>query len=333
MVDDRRYARQLTLAEIGPAGQERLRAASVLIVGCGALGSTQAGLLARAGVGRLRIVDRDVIETHNLQRQLLFDEDDVAARLPKAEAAARRLARINSEVRVEARVLHVSAASLPPLLDGVDVVLDATDNIETRYLVNDACVARGLPWIYGGVLGTSGVTMTIRPGLGPCLRCLFPELPAPGTMPSCETMGVLNTNPSIIAALQVTQALKLIVGAEIAPGLLVAADPWRLSFRTITVARDPACPCCAGRDFPFLAARADAATVLGRGAVQVDPRSPIEVDLAELARRLGGTSTGLLVQAEVEGYGLTVFADGRTIVKGTTDPELARALCARYLER
>jgi molybdopterin/thiamine biosynthesis adenylyltransferase len=240
---NQRYAKQILLKELGPAGQEKLASAAVLIVGCGALGSVQSQLLVRAGVGRMRIVDRDVPELDNLHRQILFDEDDVRARSPKADVAGRKLPKANSTVAVETRVMEVDAENIDGLVADVDLVMDATDNFETRYLINDACVRGRKPWVYGGVIAASGMTMTVVPGRGPCLRCLLPRPPQDGSVPSMETEGVLGTAPVTVAALQVTEAVKLLCGAPPREGLLMI-DVWSGSFQTVPVLRDENCPAC-----------------------------------------------------------------------------------------
>jgi len=252
--EGQRYSRQVALGVIGPQGQEILARSTVAIVGCGALGSHQAALLARAGAGRLILVDRDVPALHNLHRQLLFDEGDVRARLPKVEAAARRLQKINSGIAVETCVTYVTTANVRDLVRRADVLLDGTDNFRTRFLLNDAAVEAGKPWIHGGVLGTRGSVMTVRPG-GPCLRCLLPELPDPSRLPTCETVGVLNAAVAWVAALQVAQALRLLVEG---PGgeepRLHALDPWQGTCTSIPIHRREACPCCVERRFDFLPA-------------------------------------------------------------------------------
>jgi len=240
---NQRYSKQILLKDFGAEGQRKLAGASVLIVGCGALGSVESQLLVRAGVGRVRIVDRDVPEIGNLHRQILFDEDDVQARSPKAEVAGRKLPRANSSVAVETRVMEVTADNIDGLISDVDLVLDATDNFETRYVINDACVKSRKPWIYGGVIATSGMSMTIVPGRGPCLRCLFPNPPEPGTVPTMETEGVLATAPVTVAALEATEAIKLLAGAQPREGLLML-DVWTGSFQTVPVLRDENCPAC-----------------------------------------------------------------------------------------
>jgi adenylyltransferase/sulfurtransferase len=332
-----RYARQVVLPQIGARGQAKLGESSVLLVGAGALGTHQAELLARAGVGRLRIADRDFVQLDNLHRQTLFDEADARARWPKAEAAKRRLAQINHDVAVEALAVDVTARNVERLVTGVDLVLDGTDNAETRYLVNDACVRRGQPWVYGGVVGCTGAVLLVRPGVGPCLRCVFPDPPGPGTLPTCELRGVLNTAPAVIAALQVTEAIRLLVGDPPQAAHLVAIDLWETSFRRVLVERAPGCPCCAERRFDFLEARetSSAVSLCGRNAVQITPASPASLDLDALAEKLGeigeATSNGLLLRLGVGEHELVVFPDGRAIVRGTNDLAVARTLYARYL--
>ncbi len=238
-----RYERQRLLREIGDRGQERLLSSSVTIIGCGALGCAQAQLLVRAGVGSLRVVDRDVVELGNLHRQIIFDEQDVAEGLPKAEAAAGKLRLMNRDVRIEPVVLDVNADNVRDVIGEPDLVLDATDNTETRYLMNEACVEKGTPWIYGGVLGTEGLMLPVLPGRGPCLRCLFPEAPPPGAVPTCESMGVINTAPVLVAALQATMAVRMLVGSPPEPRLTIV-DLWAPEMRQIEIEREPSCVCC-----------------------------------------------------------------------------------------
>lgn len=335
-----RYARQILLAQLGLAGQERLRVATALVVGCGALGTHQSELLARAGIGTLRIADRDVVERVNLHRQVLFTEEDVAAGLPKAEAAARRLRDINPEVGVEAHVMDVRSFNVERLVRGADVVLDATDNFESRYLLNDVCVKLGVPWIYGGVIETQGMALAILPGEGPCLRCLFPDPPPPGSTPTCDTVGILPTLPAVIAARQVTEAVKCLVDRAAVSPDLIQLDLWENTFRSLKVAREPGCPCCALGRYDFLAVEATAwvTTLCGRTAVQISPAREAPLDLPRLAAALGSagqvTDNGLLLRflpAEAPGQELLIFPDGRVVVKGTTDEALARSLHARFL--
>ena len=330
-----RYSRQVRLARVGEDGQRRLAASRVLLIGCGALGSVLASTLVRAGVGRLTLVDRDLLELHNLQRQVLFDEQDVAEALPKAEAAARRLRRINSSVEVVALVQDVTAHNVESLVAGADLVLDGTDNLETRYLINDACVKAGKAWIYGGVIGTSGMTMNMVPG-GPCLRCVFPTPPPPGSLPTCETAGVLGAAPAVIASLQATEAIKLICGGEPARGLL-SVDIWTRRFQQVEVLRDEDCPACGRGQYDFLRARETAwvTSLCGRDAVQITPPRPAEISLDELARALAQVGevalSGFLLQATIEGHELVIFPDGRVMIKGTTDEARARSLYNKYV--
>ena len=338
-----RYARQVILAEIGTEGQRRLLASSVAVIGCGALGTNIANSLVRAGVGRVRIIDRDFVELNNLQRQILFDEDDIARGLPKAIAAADKLRRINSGVQVEPVVTDLNPDNVEQLIGDVDLVLDGTDNFETRFLLNDACVKLNLPWIYGGVIATSGMTMVIRPHQTPCFRCFLSELPAPGSTPTCDTVGVLGTAANVIAALEVTEGLKLLTGQEEAlhRGLLYL-DVWTGSFEWLRVGKgDVPCPACDLGHFEFLETRAGsrATTLCGRDAVQInvqrDGRRKAQVSfplLAERLRAVGQVSfNDYMLRFRVDSYELTVFPDGRTIIKGCTDPALARTLYARYV--
>lgn len=240
-----RYSRQMLVSQMGRAGQEKLMQARVGLIGCGALGSVIANHLVRAGVGLLRIADRDYPELHNLQRQILFTEADVEAGIPKAEAAARHLREINSTVSVEPRVLTIDERSLPDFCEGLDALVDGTDNFATRFLINDYAVQHELPWVYGGVIATSGMTMTIAPGEGPCLRCLIPELPDPAQTPTADVAGVLSTIVALIASIEATEVIKLIVNPETRNRGLVVADIWDLVFEKLTVTRDERCVCCA----------------------------------------------------------------------------------------
>ncbi|MBA7685430.1 MAG: hypothetical protein GH143_01440 [Calditrichaeota bacterium] len=332
-----RYARQRVLPEIGSEGQKRLLSASVAIIGCGALGSVQAQLLARAGVGRIRIVDRDVLEENNLQRQVIFDEEDVAAGLPKAEAAARKLKKINSSIEIEGLVEDVTPRNIEGLIADADLVLDGTDNIETRYLINDACIKHRKPWIYGGVIGTTGMTMPVLPNEGPCIRCLFPDPPPPGSLPTCDTVEVLNTAPATVASIQVTEALKLIVGSGASEHRLLNIDLWTGSYRYVAVQSDENCPCCRQSQYDFLEAKEVSwtTTLCGRNAVQISPARAVTLSLDDLSKRLAQAGkvshNGLLLQFQVSDHELVIFPNGRTIVKGTTDEAVAKSLYAKYL--
>lgn len=332
-----RYHRQMLFAPIGAEGQERLRRARVGLVGCGALGSVIAGHLVRAGVGFLRIVDRDFIELNNLQRQMLYTEQDVAQRLPKAIAAAAHLREVNSEVVVEPMVADVNPFSIGRFADDLDLLVDGTDNFSTRFLVNDLAVSRGLPWVYGGVIGASGMTMTIVPGDGPCLRCLFPQPPPPGSVPTCDTAGVLNTVVGVVGAIEANEVFKLLTDPEARNRGLLTTDLWDLRFESVAVARDPLCPACGLRTFPFLEADEEYAVsaLCGRDAVQIVPRAQVVLDLERLRERLSAVgevrTNPFLLELDVEGKTLTVFSDGRAIIKGVDDPSVASVLYARYI--
>ena len=337
---DGRYSRQVSLPQIGRVGQERISAARVLVLGCGALGSVQAELLARAGVGHLRIVDRDIPDMSNLQRQFLFDEEDVRACRPKATAAVQKLRAINSEIELEALVKDVSAANILQLFDGVDLVLDGVDNFETRYLLNDACVQQGIPWVYGGVQGTGVLCMPVLPNAGPCLQCVFPEAPPQGSVTTCDVSGVLNAAPALASSLQVSLALRILVeGPESVANdvRLVSVNPWLSQAQSLGVSKREDCPCCALRQFPFLQAKkaSRTASLCGRKAIQVTPLEPVELALPALAERLASVGKVTLrqevVELEVDAMRLVIFSDARVVVHGTADPGQARSLVARYL--
>ena len=346
-----RYSRQTLFAPVGVDGQARLRGARVVVIGCGALGSAHVEMLARAGVGRLRIVDRDFVEESNLQRQTLFTERDAADQTPKAIAASVRVAEINRDVEVEPVVADVDRTNVEDLIRDADVVLDATDNFATRYLVNDACIKHNVAWIYGAAVGSYGVTMTVRPSRTPCLRCIFPDSPAPGTTPTCDTAGVIMPIISIVAATQVTEALKLIVGrTNDLHDSLMQFDVWRNEWRKLRLgARTADCPACALHRYDALDGaddgdgtntRGGAAILCGRDAVQITPpriagAARTEIDLDALAIRLAASGNvrvnPYLLRVQVEDHELSVFRDGRAIIRGTDDPARARSLYARYI--
>src|SRR5688572_1410081 len=285
-----RYSRQILFPEIGKAGQEKLLNSRVLILGCGALGASHAEMLARAGIGKLRIVDRDFVEFTNLQRQTLFKESDAAERLPKAAAAKTRIAEINSEIEVEAVIKDVNNSNVESLIDGCDLILDGTDNFQVRYLLNDACVKHSKTWIYGAAVSSYGTTMTVIPGETPCLRCIFEEMPDAGSSPTCDTAGVIMPIISSISSVQVSEAIKLLVGkrAEL-HGSLMQIDVWANDWRKIKLAgRNPDCKTCARREFEFLDAEAVefSAVLCGRNAVQIAPPTPVRLDLVELSKKL-----------------------------------------------
>jgi adenylyltransferase/sulfurtransferase len=333
---DSRYSRQARFAPLGEAGQRRIREASVAVVGCGALGTVQAEILARAGVGRLRLIDRDFVEPSNLQRQFLYSESDAEEALPKAIAASRRLAQVNSEVEIEPLVADLTPASAEELLEDVDLIVDGTDNFEARFLINDFAVREQIPWIYAAAVGSYGIKLAIVPGQTACLRCVYPE-PPQGSQPTCETDGVLAPITATIASLACGDALKILAtGAESVVARMTTVDVWSGEIRqTKPPARDPGCPCCVRGDFVHLNGQRRAPISLcGRNAVQIHERSR-PVDLVDLARRLAPLapvrSNDFAVRAMVESFELTVFPDGRAIIKGTTDPGVARGVYARYV--
>jgi adenylyltransferase/sulfurtransferase len=342
MGDDARYARQAAFPGIGEAGQARLAAARAVVVGVGATGSILASILVRAGVGRIRVIDRDLVEWTNLQRQPLYDESHARAAAPKAEAAAERLRAANAAVEVEGVVADLTARNAERLLEGADCILDGTDNFQTRLLVNDVAVARGTPWVYAGVIASTGHTMTIVPGKTACFRCYLGDAPPAGSVETCETAGVIAPAVHVVAGLAAAEGLKVLAGKadEAAKGLLVL-DVWAREFRSIGVPRDPGCPCCGARRFDFLEARDPtlAAALCGREAVQVRPPAESEsLDLAGLAARLRATGDGEVMSAgpsavrfRAGGLDATFFADGRAIVKGTGDVGRARSFYARYV--
>jgi len=351
-----RYSRQILFAEIGEQGQERLRQASAVVVGCGALGTALANLLVRAGVGRLRIVDRDFVEPSNLQRQTLFEEADAREALPKAIAAQRRLAAINSDVRVEGVVADLSPPNAQECLGEFPLLLDGTDNFETRLLLNDYAVCHGVPWVYAAAVSSYGVTLAIRPGETACLACLTESsqaaargaqedapsgarenAAAAALEPTCDTVGVLGAAAGVIASLQAASAMKLLLGkSQPLDDRLISCDVWTGRFQSIRVARRADCRACGRREFRYLEGQAQPhLTMCGRDSVQIHERRR-HLDLAALGRQLmaGGHTVrhnAFLLRLGVAPYELTVFSDGRAIIKGTRDPAVARSLYARYV--
>jgi molybdopterin-synthase adenylyltransferase len=350
-----RYSRQILFGEIGEVGQRRLLESSAVIVGCGALGTALANLLVRAGVGNLRIVDRDFVEPSNLQRQTLFEEADAQDALPKAVAAQRRLRSINSGVSVEGIVADVGPKNAEELLCGFPLILDGTDNFETRFLLNDVAIHLNVPWIYAAVVASYGVTLTVRPGETACLACAIesegasgnndgmdtPSAAAPGKFSgaedTCDTVGVLGAAAGVIASIEAAEAIKLLVGKrESAGGRLVSFDVWSGRFQSVRVARNPECRASIRHDFRYIDGEAQPhLTMCGRDSVQIHERGR-QLDLAALGRRLAPTvaevrENGFLLRFRVPPYEMTIFADGRAIIKGTRDTSVARSLYARYI--
>lgn len=337
-----RYLRQMRYPPIAEAGQRKLLASRALICGCGALGSVLANTLARAGVGKLRIVDRDFLELNNLQRQVLYDEEDVAAGLPKAIAAEARLKKINSAIEIEALVADVDHANISGLLSGVDMILDGTDNFETRFLLNDAALKFNIPWVYGGCIGCDGQTMTILPGETPCLRCLMPDgPPPPGASPTCDTAGILAPIINVVASIQANEAIKILSGhPEAASRVLTVFELWDNRLRQLkldNLRESVDCPACHGREFPWLEGRRGSHTAIlcGRNAVQLSFPGRESISLPELAEKLRSigtvTQNRFLLRLAVGDYLLTVFPDGRAIIGGTEDIAEAKTVYAKYV--
>ena len=334
-----RYSRQILFSGIGKEGQQRLLQSRALIVGCGALGSAHAESLARAGVGKLRIADRDFVEASNLQRQTMFTEHDAAERMPKAIAAANHIREINGEIEVEPEIVDVNHANIERLISDCDVVLDGTDNFATRYLINDACVKHEVDWIYGAAVGSYGVTMTIQPHQTPCLRCVFEEAPPAASAPTCDTAGVIMPIISVVAAVQVAEALKLLTGqTENLHSSLMQFDVWRNEWRKINPGSpSPDCSTCALGNFATLAPAAGdfAAVLCGRDAVQISPALATQLNFEELAGRLESTGevrfNDYLLRFRTGEFELTVFRDARSIIRGTNEIATARSLYAKYI--
>jgi adenylyltransferase/sulfurtransferase len=341
-----RYSRQMRVPGIGKAGQERIMKSRVALCGVGALGTVLANTLVRAGVGFLRIVDRDFVEPSNLQRQVLFDESDVESNLPKAEAAAIKLRQINSTVTVEPVVADINRTNIEDLCRDCDLILDGTDNFEVRYTINDVAVKLGKPWVYGGAVGTEGMTFTIIPGETPCLRCVFEASPGPGDVGTCETAGVLAPTVTIIASFQAAEALKILAGKKEAINReLFTMNLWDNTTRRVKIAplagRKGKCPCCALRQFDWLEGTQGMQTtsLCGRNAVQVTPQAGSKLSFDALAAQLKASGTvsanKFLLKFNVtdsgEAYEFTIFPDGRAIIKGTDELDRARTLYAKYI--
>ncbi|MBA2335193.1 MAG: ThiF family adenylyltransferase [Blastocatellia bacterium] len=334
-----RYSRQILFPGIGKAGQEKLLNSRVLLVGCGALGASHAEMLARAGVGNLRIIDRDFVEFTNLQRQTLYKESDAEERLPKVIAAKSRIAEINSEVEVEAIIADINNSNIERFIKDVDLVLDGTDNFQVRYLLNDACVKHNKTWVYGAAVSGYGTTMTIIPGETPCLRCIFEEMPDAGSTPTCDTAGVIMPIIASISAVQVTEAIKILVGDfKSLHHSLMQFDIWQNDWRKIKLkALNPDCKTCGQRGFEFLDSESQefSAVLCGRDAVQISPPKPTRLNLKILAENLRKIAevkqNEYLVRFVVDDYELTIFRDARAIIRGTDDVSAARSIYAKFV--
>lgn len=337
-----RYSRQTLFTPIGKEGQQRLLDSSVVIIGCGALGTGIANNLCRAGIGRLLIVDRDYIELNNLQRQILFDEDDIAQHVPKAIAAANKLQHINRDITIEALVDDVNAENIEPLVKEHDLVLDATDNFETRYLINDASVKHQHPWIYSGVISAYGTTMNIIPGDTACLRCVFPDMPLPGTTATCDTVGVLNGIVGVITGIAATEAIKILLKSPQTSRAIFTMDLWENTTDRIELPRQSDCPACGQHTYEFLdtLSPTNSISLCGHNAIQIrgytgPDKQTRRLDFPNLAERLRGIGevhyNDHLLRFSVDSYELTVFPDTRVIIKGTDNEQVARSIYARYI--
>ncbi len=335
---DERYSRQILFPGIGQGGQRKLAASHIALVGCGATGSALAGLLARAGVGTIRIIDRDYVEPSNLQRQSLFDESDAAESLPKAIAAARKIASFNSQIVIEPKVEDLAPSNIKVLLDGASLILDGTDNFETRYLINDYAIFRSIPWIYSAAVGSYAITMNVIPGQTACVACIFPDSPK-GIVETCDTSGILNSAVNLVASIAATEALKVLIEGSSSPNVrrtVLSFDLWTNEHAEISAAKPrEGCRACGERDFIHLAGEGRPhITLCGRNSVQIHERQR-PIDFAEMDRRLQPHGivrhNDFVLKFWHEPYEMTLFPDGRAIIKGTTDTAIARSLYARYV--
>lgn len=332
--DTERYSRHIFLKEIGEEGQIKLSKSSVIIVGCGALGTTIANNLVRSGIGRIKIIDRDIIEMNNLQRQTLFDEDDIG--LPKAWVAVKKLQKVNSKIKIESVVEDLNNSNIEEVIEGADLVIDGTDNMETRFLINDACIKHKIPWIYGGAVGTHGVSMNIIPNSTPCFRCVFPKLPNAGALPTCDTAGVLNTIPLIIGSIESTEAFKIMLGKTINNKLLIY-DVWTHDFQLVKIKKNNECECCVKHNFEFLNAKkkTQIVSLCGENAMQITPAKNSILSFEEFAQKLQKSGevkvTKFIIKFTVNSYQINIFKSGRAIIYGTNDEKIAKSLYAKYV--
>lgn len=329
-----RYSRQIVLTNIQEQGQEKLARSRVVVIGCGALGTTIANNLVRAGIGHMKIVDRDIIELNNLQRQNLFDEDDIG--FPKASTASKKLKKINSDVKIESFVEDVNHKNIEHIISGMDLVLDGTDNMIIRFLINDACIKHNIPWIYGGAIETYGITMNIIPHLTPCFRCLINDIPEAGALPTCDTVGVLNSIPNIIASIQSTEALKILLGKEINTNILTY-DVWSHNYNSIKLEKRRDCECCGKHNFEFLNKKtADRIIMLcGSGVFQITPVKKTNISFKEMSEKLKKVGKvdfqEDILRFSHNDYHFYLFKDGRALIYGTTDEKVAKSLYSKYV--
>jgi adenylyltransferase/sulfurtransferase len=331
----KRYSRQTLLDVIGTEGQEKLVNSKAVVIGLGALGGIISTVLARAGVGYLKILDRDYVELDNLQRQILFDENDIDS--PKAVAAVDKLEKTNSDIKIDSVITDVNFSNIEYLIEGADVVVDGTDNMETRFLINDACVKNNIPWVYGGAIGTTGMTMNIIPGKTACFKCFVNKIPQPGALPTCDTAGVINAIPMVIGSIQGVEALKIILGQPDLNEHLIIYDIWQHDFHRMQIPRNADCKCCGSHEYEFLnvSKRSIVSAICGTNSVQITPIEKADLDFDELQTKLSPhgevkptTHTLTFITSE---FKITIFRDGRALIKGTQDEKLAKSLYAKYI--
>jgi adenylyltransferase/sulfurtransferase len=329
-----RYNRQILLKNIQEKGQKKLGESKVTIIGCGALGTTIANNLVRAGIGYIQVVDRDIIELNNLQRQNLFDEDDIG--FSKAEVIAEKLRKINSEIIIKPIADDVYYKNIESTIKNMDVILDGTDNMLIRFLINDACVKHKIPWIYGGAIESYGISMNIIPHKTPCFRCIIQDIPETGSLPTCDTVGVLNTIPAIIGSIQSTEAIKILLKKDINKGLL-SYDVWSHTFNNIKIKKRIDCECCGKHNFEFLNAkkRETMISLCGKGAIQIIPVKEVKISFEDLGKKLQKLGKvdyhKLVLRLKIPGYELNIFKNGRTIIIGTNDKKIAKSLYSKYI--
>ncbi|WP_183108837.1 ThiF family adenylyltransferase [Thermohalobacter berrensis] len=331
-----RYVKQILFDKIGKKGQETLKTSKVVIVGAGALGSVIANNLVRAGVGHITIVDRDYLELSNLQRQVLYREEDVRKKLPKAEAAIKHLKDINSEVTLKAVIEDFNPRTYKDIIKGADIILDGTDNFTTRFLINDIAIKNNIPWIYGGAVADTGMTMNIIPGKTPCLRCLMNDAPFAGHTQTCDTLGILNSTTGIIGNIQSLEAIKILLKDDNFFKGLLTISLWPLEWDVIRVEFKENCPSCHQRRFKFLNNKLPTTSFLcGKNAIQIIPHKKKNLDIKEMAEvleRVGKVEYNkFLLRLKIKNFILTIFPDGRVIVKGTENPIEAKSLYAKYI--
>jgi len=334
MLVNNRYSRQILLEKIKKSGQEELAKGRIVIIGCGALGTTIANNLVRSGIGHIIVVDRDIVELNNLQRQNLFDENDIGS--SKAGIAAEKLRKINSEIKIDPIVDDVNYENIERIIKNMNVVLDGTDNMLVRFLINDACVKHDIPWIYGGAIETYGMAMNIIPHETPCFRCLIQNLPEAGSIPTCDTVGVLNSIPGIIGSVQSTEALKILLGKNFNKGLLTY-DVWVHDFKNIMIKKREDCECCGKHNFEFLTAKKKETMIslCGKGAIQITPVDTVNISFEDLGKKLQKIGEvdyhKLVLRFKIPGYELNIFKNGRVIVIGTNDKKIAKSLYTKYI--